>query len=221
MISRRGFLKLVGSSICRADGARRLCLRVSNRSCGREYTATSLTPPGWTAGIEAEDRCARRYSCLRTLDVGRRIASICRPRQRAWRRYHPALGDYLVGMRIGDRSCGSSEDWATELAALTAPLGVHADHRQSRLVDDHGRAGAAGRRRRSSHGVGDVGYSGLWQSRRPLRKGWTRLLACGPGRSACSAQEHPLEPSVRKGLDDLDGTLAQIEDEAPVILTCA
>ena len=62
-------------------------------------------------------------------------------------------------------------------------------------------------------------HSGAGKRCRAHRKGRARLLDRRAGRPAGIAAEQSLGPqAASKGLDDLEGTLAKVNDDAPVIL---
>ena len=82
------------------------------------------------------------------------------------------------------RASFRSSEWAPVLAGLKAPLGVHADHGQSRLL---GRQDGAARRARADSRPSRAGGgrdSGLRKRRRASHQGRPSLLARGSRRSA-------------------------------------
>ncbi|ACL55762.1 metallophosphoesterase [Methylobacterium nodulans] len=133
------------------------------------------------------------------------------------------LGDYVAGQRFVTGHL-SADEWAVPLAALRAPLGVHAvlgnhdwweDEDAQRRAGGPTRAGAALTR----HGVrvlendavplavpgGPVWLAGLQDQLALLpRARWLR-------------QERGIQ-NLRIGLDDLAATLAKVPAQAPVIL---
>ena len=127
------------------------------------------------------------------------------------------LGDYAASHRFVARRVPPAE-WSRPLAALAAPLGVYAIMGNHDWWDDEGaqRRGhgpvlgrlaleAAGIRVLENDAVRlDRGGSGVWLA------GLADQLALLPGRGWGRAR--------MTGLDDLPGTLAQVTDDAPVVL---
>ncbi|OSJ19986.1 metallophosphoesterase, partial [Bradyrhizobium canariense] len=111
-----------------------------------------------------------------------------------------------------------SNEWSKALATLKAPLGVHAimgnhDWWEDRTAQKNGGGETFGHRALAEAGIEvysnravrlEKDGSGFWLA------GLEDQLALLPGRKWKRAS--------MGGLDDLDGTLAQVTDEAPVIL---
>lgn len=216
MITRRDFMKFVGGSFASftALGSYAFAFEPLARLSVTRY---ALTPPGWTPGLKLRIvALADIHACEPWMSASR-IVSICRQANDLGGDITVLLGDYASGMNFVTRHVPSSE-WSRALATLEAPLGVHAimgnhDWWEDRTAQRNGRGPTFGHR--ALQDVGIKVYSneavrfekdgnGFWlaglEDQRALRAGkkWKRKHL--------------------KGLDDLDGTLAQVSDTAPTIL---
>ena len=128
------------------------------------------------------------------------------------------LGDYVAGLRQVTRIIPASE-WATVLAGLKAPLGVHAvmgnhDYWDGQDVQQAGHGPTVAHRALESGR-----HSRLRERRRAAHQGWPRRSG-----SPASAISSPIcrrgasGRSRRFGADDLNATLAKVTDDAPIIL---
>ena len=115
------------------------------------------------------------------------------------------LGDYAAGHRFVTRQVPPGET-ASVLARLSAPLGVHAILGNHDWWEDP--TMIPGRRNVWHRTLEDVGIPVLENRATPLTWRGTRFWLAGLG----SQTAYP------GGADDLDGTLAQVTDDAPLIL---
>jgi predicted MPP superfamily phosphohydrolase len=127
------------------------------------------------------------------------------------------LGDYVAGHRFVTEYVHSNE-WAKPLAALKAPLGVHAilgnhDWWEDRTVQRVGRGPPAGKG--ALQAVGIRVYEN--EAVRLTKNGHGFWLA-GLGDQLAFFPSRRTHPARRWGVDDLAGTLAQVRDDAPLIL---
>jgi predicted MPP superfamily phosphohydrolase len=127
------------------------------------------------------------------------------------------LGDYVAGHRFVTEYLRSNE-WAMPLAALKAPLGVHAilgnhDWWEDRKVQRTGQGPPASKGALQAVGIRVYENEAVRLSRNGHAfwlAGLGDQLAFFPGRRS--------HPGRRWGVDDLAGTLAQVRDDAPLIL---
>nr|WP_210263459.1 metallophosphoesterase [Rhizobium sp. SEMIA 4085] len=180
-------------------------------------TRYALTPPGWTPGLKLRVvALADLHACEPWMSASR-IAAICAMANELSGDVTVMLGDYASGMNMVTRYMHSSE-WSEALATLRAPLGVHAilgnhDWWEDKVAQENDGTQPFGHRALSDVGIPVYsnravrlekdGY-GFWLA------GLEDQLALLPGKSW--GRTHML------GLDDLDGTLAQVSDDAPIIL---
>jgi predicted MPP superfamily phosphohydrolase len=216
LISRRGLLKLMGSSFVglMALGGYALAYEPLARLTVSRY---ALSPPGWPPGLKLRlVALADLHACEPWMSAAR-IASICSFANELGGDITLLLGDYVSGMNLVTRYVHSSE-WSKALSTLKAPLGVHAimgnhDWWEDRTAQTNGGGDTFAHR-----ALADVGIPVYSNRAARLEKdghgfwlaGLEDQLALLPGRK--------WGRSRMQGLDDLGGTLAQVSDDAPVIL---
>ncbi|WP_455873774.1 metallophosphoesterase [Rhizobium yanglingense] len=216
MITRRGFLKILGGGLAGvvALGGYAFAYEPLARL---NITRYALTPPGWTPGLKLRVvALADLHACEPWMSASR-IAAICATANELRGDVTVMLGDYTSGMNMVTRYMHSSE-WSEALATLRAPLGVHAILGNHDWWEDKDAQENDGMKPFGHRALADVGipvYSnravrlekdgyGFWLA------GLEDQLALLPGKRW--GRTHML------GLDDLDGTLAQVSDDAPIIL---
>ncbi len=216
MITRRGFLKFLGGSVAgvMALGGYAFAFEPLVRL---NVTRYKLTPPGWTPGLKLRMvALADVHACEPWMSADR-IASICAYANTLGGDVTVLLGDYATGMNMVTRYVHSNE-WSKAFSTLTAPLGVHAilgnhDWWEDRTAQQAG--GGDTFAHKALRGVGIPVYGNQA----------VRLEKDGYGFWIAGLEDQLALLSGRKwgrkritGLDDLDGTLAQVTDDAPVIL---
>lgn len=146
-----------------------------------------------------------------------RIRDICRYANSLEGDITVLLGDYVSSMRAVWGAV-APDKWAAALSTLEAPLGVHAVIGNHDWWDDASAQEAGGGETFSHRVLREAGIS-IYANRA------TRLeTASGAFWLAGLEDQLALRPSNRFhrqrfiGLDDLPGTLAQVKDDAPVIL---
>jgi predicted MPP superfamily phosphohydrolase len=127
------------------------------------------------------------------------------------------LGDYMAGHNFVTEYVRASE-WAAVLAGLRAPLGVHAILGNHEWWSDQtvqqtwkGPPFSTGALEKVGIPVYDNDVVRLAKDGRPF---WL----AGLGDQVAFLPSRRLHPGRRYGVDDLDGTLAKVTDDAPVIL---
>jgi predicted MPP superfamily phosphohydrolase len=206
VVSRRGFFRTLGGLIL--SGAATGAYAVGIEPAGRpRVTRYRLVPPNWPSGFKLKlVILADIHACMPWMSP-KRIGDICTQANTLGGDMVLLLGDYLSGMRIRTGYV-APKDWAHELSRLSAPLGVHAVLGNHDWLDDPG-AMAAGKGPTLAHtALESIGIP-VYDNRavRFEKDGiafWLAGLADQIGPQA--------------GLDDLPGTLAQVKDDAPLIL---
>jgi predicted MPP superfamily phosphohydrolase len=127
------------------------------------------------------------------------------------------LGDYVAGHRHVTRFIPASE-WASVLAGLRAPLGVHAilgnhDWWDDKAVQREGEGTTAARRALEAAGI--PVYE---NDARRLSKAGRPFWLAGLGDQLAYAPAKRFRPMRRIGVDDLAATLTKVTDDAPLIL---
>ncbi|MDX8537712.1 metallophosphoesterase [Mesorhizobium abyssinicae] len=214
MITRRGFLRLIGGSFLSmvSLGAYAVGVEPMLSTHVKRYF---LTPPHWPAGLKLRVVALADVHACRPWMTPERIASLAAEANALQPDLIVLLGDYVAGMRLVTDQVPASE-WASALSGLKAPLGVKA------ILGNHDwwhdpvaqRAGAGPTvARKALEGAGitvlendafrlEKDGHGFWLA------GLADQLALLPGQGRAEAG----------GLDDLDGTLAKVSDNAPIIL---
>jgi predicted MPP superfamily phosphohydrolase len=127
------------------------------------------------------------------------------------------LGDYVAGHRHITRIIPAGE-WAPVLAALKAPLGVHAilgnhDWWSDNAVQQQGQGPTIARRALEAAGI--PVYE---NDARRLTKAGRPFWLAGLGDQLAYVPARRFRPVSRIGVDDLAATLAKVTDDAPVVL---
>ncbi len=220
MINRRSALKGVGALL--ASGLATAAYGFGIEAPSTQITTYKLTPPGWpkgykvTAAVIADLHVIEPWMGLTRLRAIVDTTNAMRPD------IILLLGDYAAGYQISKLGTViEPAKWAAELARLKAPLGVHAvmgnhdywDDRQVQLrksgpTASHAALAAVNipvldnRAVRLPHAGGAFWIAGLGDQWAFWPKGRSKL---GRGRGFI-------------GVHDLPATMAQITDDAPVIL---
>ncbi len=127
------------------------------------------------------------------------------------------LGDYVAGCRHATREIPAAE-WASVLAGLKAPLGVHAilgnhDYWDDRTVQRNGHGTTVARRALEAVGI-PVYENDVTRLKSAGRAFWL----AGLGDQLAYLPARRFRHVHRIGVDDLGATLAKVTDDAPVIL---
>jgi predicted MPP superfamily phosphohydrolase len=175
-----------------------------------------LTPANWPAGLTLRI-CA--LADIHAVNPGMSIPRIERIVEAA-NALEPditlLLGDYSRGHTHGWRI--PSEKWAPAIAALRAPLGVHAilgnhDWWDDFSVQQNGSGMPYGLAALESNGIP------VYHNRAArLSKDGQPFWIAGLGDQLALKPFRKRHKSEAYGLDDLPGTLAQVKDDAPIIL---
>jgi uncharacterized protein len=226
VISRRDILKVLATAGLSASAFGGFAVAESLR---QKVTRYSITPPGWTPGLKLRLAViADLHICEPWMSL-ERVEQIVRQTNGLGADAILLLGDYVVGHRLGKFSKPVSVDqWAPVLGKLEAPLGVHAvlgnhDWWDERDVQDR-RAGPT----RSGKALESAGIPVYENKAVRLVKNGMPFWLAGLGdqwafwrRDDDNDEEAQADEHARRqysGVDDLPGTLAQVTDDAPVIL---
>lgn len=212
MITRRAFFKLMAAS---AVGL----LSLTGYAAGVEplmrlsTTRYRLTPAGWPEGQKLRIVMLADFHACEPWMPASRIAAICDHANTLGGDVIVLAGDYMSGMRLVTDTVGPA-DWAGALSRLKAPQGVHAicgnhDWWQDPVAQRDRLPETVAHQALRGVGINVLSNSAtrLGTAEAPfwiagLEDQWAYLL--GPGRMI--------------GRDDLAATLAQVTDDAPLIL---
>lgn len=216
MITRRGFFKLAATGL--ATAAAFLGYGTGAEAMGTpRITTFAFTPPRWTPGLKLR---AVLVSDIHTSDPWmdvRRVAGICDMANALDGDIILLLGDYVNGIDELARSVPEDEV-AAPLKALHAPLGVHA------ILGNHDYWHSAHFMRdprkmpKIGHALEAVGIPPLVNAATRMEKDGHPFWLAGLADQLALRFTPEKGPTNDLGLDDLPSTLAQITDEAPVIL---
>jgi uncharacterized protein len=223
VISRRDILKVIAAL---GFGTTAFGGYAVAESLRQRVTRYSLTPQGWTPGLKLRLAIiADLHVCEPWMSV-ERVEEIVRQTNGLGADAILLLGDYVVGHRLGKFSKPVTvEGWARPLGNLKAPLGVHAvlgnhDWWDEREVQNR-RQGPT-RAGRALEAVGIPVYEN--KSVRLVKDGKPFWIAGLGDQWAFWPKEQDYDEFARhgktsyEGVDDLPATLAQVTDDAPVIL---
>lgn len=214
IVSRRGFLRFLGSAL--ALGAATSAYGVIIEPFFRlRTTRYALTPPGWPADFPLRIAIVTDiHACDPWMNEGH-IDDIVAMTNDAGADVILLLGDYIATHRF--QRPIAAQVWARALAKLKAPLGVHSvlgnhdwwnDQRAMRRGDQLPAAGLA---------LQDAGLRVYQNESIRLTKEGRPFWLAGLGDQIAFIPLRGWRHS-QYGVDDLPGTLAQVHDDAPVIL---
>lgn len=195
-------------------------------SYGLDVASYSLTPPNWPRDLRL------RLAVIADLHAGdpwmsaERIRAIVQTTNALQADAVVMLGDFVLGSRLGRYGTPMPHAvWANELAALKAPLGVHAvlgnhDWWESAEVQDRGSGPTP-----VGESLQAVGIPVYENEAVRLTKDGHPFWIAGLGDQWAFYGRRFRKPGVRRGMpgyytgiDDLPKTLAAVTDDAPVIL---
>ena len=186
---------------------------------GTKLTHYALTPPRWPPGLSLKLAViADLHACNPWMGVDAHRTSRRRGERAAARRVL-LLGDYVAGHKLARYSQPvTPAEWAGALAGLKAPLGVHAvlgnhDWWEDREAQRRGcgptRAGLA---------LQNAGITLHENTCLRVAKDGGAVWLAGLGDQWAFPSARRDGFGYYRGVDDLAGTLAQVSDDAPIIL---
>ena len=215
MFSRRHFLRAFsGLSVA---GVSTVAYGFSEPELQLRVTRYQISPPRWPSDFNLKIAVvADVHACDPWMPLDR-IQSIVDHTNALGADVTVLLGDYVAGHRNVTRFIPADE-WASVLAGLKAPLGVHAILGNHDYWDDHivQRQGAGTTvARRALEAVGIPVYENDVQR---LSKAGRPFWLAGLGDQLAFAFARRYGITRRRGVDDLGATLRKVTDDAPVIL---
>lgn len=215
MISRRKFIRWLGS-LGAVGGFSAYGVAVEPLTQLR-IARYDLRLPRWPAGLELTIAAlADIHACRPWMDP-ERIASIVATTNGLGADLIVLLGDYVAGHRLLLERVADHE-WAQALSALQAPLGTHAilgNHEwwSDTAVQRAGTGSPAARRALEAVGIPVYENDAV-----RLDKGGQAFWLAGLGDQLAFMPSRRRRPHRPVGVDELDRTLAQVTDDAPIIL---
>jgi predicted MPP superfamily phosphohydrolase len=223
MISRRDLLKMLAAVGLGSTG---LSSYAVAESFHERVTTYRLTPPGWTADLPLRLAVlADLHVCEPWMSIDR-LSAIVEQTHLLEPDAILLLGDYVVGRGLARFSTHvRAESWATVLGQLKAPLGVHA------VLGNHDwweHADVQKRRKgptRAGLALEAAGIKVYQNDAVRLEKNGRAFWLAGLGDQWAFWPTRGRRDIYGEGdgfgftgVDDLPGTLAQVTDDAPVIL---
>jgi predicted MPP superfamily phosphohydrolase len=215
VFTRRGFLKFLwrGGLVLAAMAAYPFT-EVMGRP---RITTYKLTPPGWRSGLKLRAAVIADIHACEPWMSAERIKGICDRANELEADIILLLGDYVSGMNLVTDYVHSS-DWSKAMSGLAAPLGVHAilgNHdywedltfQRDQTVEPFVKAA-----------LESAGIHVYVNSAVRLEKDGQGFWLAGLGDQVALRPGKRFDRPGWQGLDDLPATLAQVTDEAPVIL---
>lgn len=215
MITRRNFIRGLGATILGAASLPAYAVGVEPfRLHVKRY---ALTPPRWPEDLELKAALiADPHVCDPWMGL-ERLQFIVERTNALKPDIVLMLGDYVAGHRFRTGSI-PSKDWARVLTGFNAPLGIHAvlgnhDWWEDRTAQLTGKGPPiAGR------ALLDAGIS-LYQNRAvKIRKGRHAFWLAGLDDQLALVPNRKAGRKRWQGKEDLEGTLAQVSDQSPVLL---
>lgn len=216
MISRRAFLKGFGALVIGGLG-------LAGYGFGIEpllrinVMRYRLTPPRWPRDFNLKVAVLTDIHACEPWMTADRIRGIAEAANALKPDIILMLGDYVSGMHLvtGDVS---ANDWSRALNGLKAPLGVHAilgnhDWWEDRTAQKLGRGPTIARK-----SLEDVGIPVYENNAVRLEKDGRAFWLIGLGDQLAFLSRNRLGQRRFRGVDDLEGTLSKVLDDAPVIL---
>ena len=216
MITRRGFLRLLGGSLFSmvSLGAYAVGIEPMLMTHVKRY---ALTPPRWPAGLKLRVVVLADIHACRPWMSPERIASLAENANALKPDVIVMLGDYPAGTRLVSDWVDASE-WAPALSGLKAPLGVWSVLGNHDWWEDRAAQRAGAGPTISRKALEGVGIPVLENDVVRLEKDGHGFWIAGLADQLAIRPSKALGRHGFRGLDDLDGTLAKVSDSAPIIL---
>jgi len=215
LISRRNFLRGAASFVAGS-------LAMSSYAFGVEpllrlaVSRYRLNPAGWPAGLQLRICALADIHAVAPAMTTDRIRAIAATANALKPDLTVLLGDYSRGHTLGWPI--SAREWAPALGTLRAPLGVHAvlgnhDWWDDRAAQQSGHGPTLAQSALEASGIAVYHNNSV----RLVKDGQPFWLA-GLGDQLALLRSPRLGRMILTGLANLDGTLGQVTDDAPVIL---
>ena len=216
MITRRKFLRFLAG--LGAFGTSTVAYGVGVEPLLRlDVTRYDITPPEWPTGFQLKIAAIADLHACDPWMAPEHIEAVVERTNALDADVIVMLGDYVAGHRYVTRQMPPS-DWASALARLKAPLGVHAilgnhDYWSDRAIQREGQGKTVARQALEAVGI-PVYENDVMR----LTKGGHSFWLAGLGDQLAYAPARHFRPVRRVGVDDLGATLTKVTDDAPVIL---
>jgi predicted MPP superfamily phosphohydrolase len=215
LITRRGLLKLAGVGF--ASLAAAVAYPFSEVLARPRLTHYRLTPNGWPQGLKLRACVVADIHACEPWMNRRRIEGICNQVQDLKPDIILLLGDYLSGMTLASNPIGPLE-WAPVLGGLAAPLGVHAILGNHDYWEDGNFQQDPTQVPVVMRALEGVGISVHVNRAVRIEKDGRHFWLAGLGDQLALLPDATQGRSRMRGIDDLQATLTDVQDDAPVVL---
>jgi uncharacterized protein len=214
-ITRRRFLKGAAGTIAAISAVPAYATGVETMRL--VVTAYQVTPPNWPRNLQLKLAVVADIHACQPWMTPSRIAHIAEVTNSLGADAIVLLGDYVAGHHWVTGQVDSAA-WSTPLARLKAPLGVYSvlgnhDWWDDRTAQRTGKGPIIAQRALEA-----VGIPVLHNQSIRLEKQGKPFWLAGLGDQMALLRRHSGGSPRRRGVDDLPATLAQVTDNAPVVL---
>lgn len=180
-------------------------------------TRYQLTPGGWPEGLGLRACVVADIHACEPWMNRRRIEAICAQVQDLKPDIILLLGDYLSGMTLATDRLEPS-DWAPLLGGLSAPLGVHAILGNHDYWEDGAFQQDPTQMPVVVRALEEAGIPVYVNRTVRIKKDGRHFWLAGLGDQMALLPGARYGRSRMQGLDDLEATLADVQDDAPIVL---
>ncbi|QRM56595.1 metallophosphoesterase [Sinorhizobium sp. BG8] len=216
MVTRRGLLKTLGGLLL--SGIATGSYAVGFEPMGRLRIANyRIRPANWPDGLRLRIvALADIHACKPWMTTSRIDGIVARANALSGDMI-VLLGDFTSSMR-GAVGTVTAPEWAKCLQALKAPLGVHAVLGNHDWWEDPDAQAAGGGETVAHRALRDVGIDVYSNRAARFEKDGRGFWIAGLEDQVALRPSSQWQRASFQGLDDLHGTLAQVEDDDPVVL---
>lgn len=216
MISRRTFLKSIGALFLSGLGLGSYAFGIEPL-LRMNLTRYHLSPPRWPRDLKLKMAILADIHACEPWMTADRIRGIVEATNNLEADIILLLGDYVSGMNLVTDYVHSSE-WSSALSGLKAPLGVHSilgnhDWWEDKTAQKFKRGPTIARK-----ALENVGIPVYENDAVRLEKDGRGFWLAGLGDQVAFHNRSKRGHVRLTGIDDLPGTLRQVNDDAPVIL---
>jgi predicted MPP superfamily phosphohydrolase len=216
MITRRGFMKLAATGWLAALSVAAWATGVE--AMGRpRIERLALTPPRWTPGLKLKVVAIADFHACQPWMSPERIGEICDQANALGGDIILLLGDYATSMKFVT-SYVPNRETAEVLARLKAPLGVHAILGNHDYWQDEAYQADPSRKPDMQAALEAVGIPVYINQAVRLEKDGMPFWLAGLGDQIAVRRPRPSGGIAVLGIEDIDGTLAAVTDDAPVLM---
>lgn len=180
-------------------------------------TRYQLTPEGWPTGLKLRVALLADFHAAAPWMDLQRIESICAQTQELDADLILLLGDYVAGTRLILEHVPDVY-WAAALGGLSAPLGVHAILGNHDHWEDEDYQAEPTRMTKAQAALEAAGIPVYVNAAKRIEKDGHAFWLAGLGDQLALLRNRAAGRAHVEGIDDMEATLREVTDNAPVIL---